>query len=61
MKPQFENLADFLNMGGYANYVFGAFLISIASMIGLWLLAILNEKKAQKRLKALEAMQNEKK
>ncbi len=56
MKPQFANLQDFLNMGGHSGYVFSAFGISIALIIGLTIMGFVNAKKANERLKSLEEL-----
>lgn len=56
MKPQFANLQDFLNMGGHSGYVFSAFGISIALIIGLTIMGFVNSKKANARLKSLEEL-----
>lgn len=56
MKPQFANLQDFLNMGGHSGYVFSAFGISIALIIGLTIMGFVNAQKANYRLKSLEEL-----
>lgn len=54
MKPQFDNFGEFLQMGGYAGYVFTAFGLAIATIIGLISLGAMRAKAAQKKLKTLE-------
>lgn len=56
MKPQFQNLSEFLEMGGYAPYVFTAYGLAIATMLGLVFLGLKRAKAAQKKLKTLEAI-----
>ena len=56
MKPQFSNFADFLNMGGHSGYVFSAFGISIALIIGLTIMGFVNAQKANARLETLEEL-----
>ncbi len=56
MKPQFNNFDEFLEMGGYAPYVFTAFGLAIATMLGLVIIGVIRANAAQKKLKSLEAM-----
>lgn len=56
MKPQFHNLSEFLDMGGYAGYVFTAYGLAITTMVALVILGIKRANAAQKKLKTLEAM-----
>ena len=53
MTPQFANLSEFLAMGGYAGFVFGAWGLSLAVIAGLILRAILTGQREKARLEAL--------
>jgi heme exporter protein D len=53
MTPQFANLSEFLAMGGYAGFVFGAWGLSLAVIAGLIVRAILAGKHEKARLEAL--------
>jgi heme exporter protein D len=53
MTPQFANLSEFLAMGGYAGFVFGAWGLSVAVIAGLVLRAILTGQQEKARLEAL--------
>lgn len=59
MKPQFANFQEFLNMDGYAPYVFSAFGLSIAVIIGLVILGANASKNANARLLALEELRKQ--
>lgn len=61
MKPQFSDLNDFLNMGGYAAYVFPAWALAFIIIFGLIIFANASNAKWQKRVKDLqELIKNEK-
>lgn len=53
MTPQFANLSEFLAMGGYAGFVFGAWGLSVTVIAGLVLRAILTGQQEKARLEAL--------
>jgi len=53
MTPQFESLSDFLAMGGYAGFVFGAWGLSAVVIAGLILRAIMTGRQQKTRLDAL--------
>ncbi len=53
MTPQFGNLSEFLAMGGYAGFVFGAWGLSLGVIAGLIVRAILAGKHQKARLEAL--------
>ena len=53
MTPQFANLSEFLAMGGYAGFVFGAWGLSLAVIAGLIGRAILAGQHQKARLEAL--------
>jgi heme exporter protein D len=53
MTPQFANFSEFLAMGGYAGFVFGAWGLSLAIIAGLSVRAILAGKHQKARLEAL--------
>jgi heme exporter protein D len=54
MTAQFSTLSDFLGMGGYAGFVFGAWGLSFAVIVALIGRAIIFGKKQRTRLSALE-------
>jgi heme exporter protein D len=54
MKSQFQSFADFLNMGGNAGFVFGAWGLSIAVIAVLIGRAIITGKRERARLDRLE-------
>ncbi len=53
MTPQFASLSEFLAMGGYAGFVFGAWGLSVAVIAGLILRAIVTGRNQKTRLEAL--------
>lgn len=53
MTPQFASLSEFLAMGGYAGFVFGAWGLSLAVVAALILRAILTGHYEKARLEAL--------
>lgn len=53
MTPQFASLSEFLAMGGYAGFVFGAWGLSVAVIAGLILRAIVTGRNQKARLEAL--------
>jgi heme exporter protein D len=54
MTPQFQSVSDFLNMGGHASFVFGAWGLSVAVISLLIGRAIITGKRQRARLDALE-------
>jgi heme exporter protein CcmD len=56
MKPQFSNLSEFLNMDGYAGYVFAAYGLSVFVIFGLLAWAIIDAKQSKARLLKLEEL-----
>lgn len=54
MSPQFQNMSEFLTMGGHAGFVFGAWGLTFAVVIGLILNTWANSKRQRARLSALE-------
>ncbi|WP_340677525.1 heme exporter protein CcmD [Paraglaciecola sp.] len=58
---QFDTMSDFINMGGYALYVWLAFGLGLLSVVGLWLESwrtkkrlwaqVITEQKRQQRIK----------
>ncbi|GBF57698.1 hypothetical protein PbB2_01367 [Candidatus Phycosocius bacilliformis] len=55
MTPQFASLSDFLAMGGYAPFVFGAWGLSVAVIIGLIVRVIIHGRYQKARLAALRS------
>jgi heme exporter protein D len=53
MTPQFASFSDFLAMGGYAGFVWGAWGLSLVVITGLILRAIVNGRSQKARLEAL--------
>ncbi|MCA3693129.1 heme exporter protein CcmD [Aquidulcibacter sp.] len=53
MTPQFASLSDFMAMGGYAGFVWGAWGLSVAVITALILRAIVNGRQQKARLEAL--------
>lgn len=53
MTPQFASVTEFLAMGGYAGFVFGAWGLSLAVVSALILRAILTGRHEKARLEAL--------
>lgn len=53
MTPQFSSVSEFLAMGGYAGFVFGAWGLSLAVIAGLILRAIMTGRHQKARLEAL--------
>ena len=58
MRFQFESLTDFFHMGGHAPYVWGAWALAAAIIIGLTVRACLVESEWKRRLQQLEDQQN---
>ncbi len=54
MKPQFETLSDFINMNGYAAYVWSSWGLCLLVIFALGIGAIANYKKTKSRLEKLE-------
>ena len=54
MEPQFNSLADFLAMGGHSEFVFGAWGLSFAVIVGLIGRAVITGRRQKARLQALE-------
>ena len=54
MEPQFNSLADFLAMGGHSEFVFGAWGLSFAVIVGLIARAVIAGRHQKARLQALE-------
>jgi heme exporter protein CcmD len=57
MTPQFASVSEFLAMGGYAGFVFGAWGVSLAVIAGLIVRAILAGQHQKARLEALRPHQ----
>jgi len=53
MIPQFASFAEFLAMGGYAGFVWGAWGLSVAVIAGLILRARVTGRNQKARLEAL--------
>ena len=53
MTPQFSSVSEFLAMGGYAGFVFGAWGLSLAVVAGLILRAVMPGRHQKARLEAL--------
>ncbi|MCZ8207926.1 MAG: heme exporter protein CcmD [Hyphomonadaceae bacterium] len=53
MIPQFASFAEFLAMGGYAGFVWGAWGLSVAVIAGLILRASVSGRNQKARLEAL--------
>jgi heme exporter protein D len=53
----FSSFAEFFNMGGYALYVWSAFVISFLSLFGLVISTRLHGKRLREELKRLQARQ----
>ena len=53
MTPQFSSVSEFLAMGGYAGFVFGAWGLSLAVVAGLILCAVMTGRHQKARLEAL--------
>ena len=54
MAPQFQSLSEFLAMGGHAPFVFGAWGLTFAVVLGLIITIFHNSKRQRARLTALE-------
>ena len=51
VREQTMNLSEFFNMGGYAFYVWSSWLLSVAAMLGLFILAKYRNAKIHRELK----------
>ena len=51
VREQTMNLSEFFNMGGYAFYVWSSWLLSVAAMLGLFILAKYRNAKIRRELK----------
>lgn len=50
---QWGSVSEFLNMGGYAFYVWGSYLVTFAFIIGEIILVRRNARQMQRRLKRM--------
>jgi heme exporter protein D len=55
MTPQFNTWSEFFAMGGYAPFVFGAWGLSVAVIIGLIVRVIIHGRHQKARLAALRS------
>ena len=55
MTPQFSSFAAFLEMGGHPGFVFGAWGLTAAVILGLVARAIVNGRRAKARFEKMRA------
>lgn len=56
---QWESVGDFLNMGGYAFYVWGSYIVTFVFIIGEIIVARQKSRQVQRRLKRMARLNKE--
>lgn len=54
IKPQFHSVSEFLQMGGYASFVFSSYFLGFLAVFGLLYFVFSSQNKWKSRLEELE-------